>query len=110
MTDDINELEFTVFDTETTGLNPAAGDRIVELAGLRVKGQARIAKFDCLVNPHRAISEGAFAVNKITSEMLQNASGIEDVMPKFLEFILVNFQPLIHLIKISFLQNYLLFI
>ncbi|PIQ88032.1 MAG: hypothetical protein COV73_00995 [Candidatus Omnitrophica bacterium CG11_big_fil_rev_8_21_14_0_20_43_6] len=87
MIENIDEIEFTVFDTETTGLNPSAGDRIVELAGLRVKGQARIAKFDCLVNPNRAISEGAFAVNKITPEMLANAPGIEQVMPEFLEFI-----------------------
>jgi len=87
MTENIDEVEFTIFDTETTGLNPSAGDRIVELAGLRVKGKERIAKFDCLVNPERAISEGAFAVNKITPEMLKNAPGIEKVMPDFLEFI-----------------------
>jgi DNA polymerase III epsilon subunit family exonuclease len=87
MTKNIDEIEFTILDTETTGLNPSAGDRIVELAGLRVKGKKRIAKFDCLVNPGRAISEGAFAVNKITPEMLQNVPGIERVMPEFLKFI-----------------------
>jgi DNA polymerase III epsilon subunit family exonuclease len=87
MTDNINEIEFTIFDTETTGLNPLSGDRIVELAGLRIKGQERIAEFDELVNPGRPISPGAFAVNKITPEMLKDAPGIEKVMPKFLEFI-----------------------
>ena len=87
MTENIEEVEFTIFDTETTGLNPVSGDRIVELAGLRVKGQARIAEFDALVNPGRGISPGAFAVNKITPEMLQDATGIEKVMPKFLKFI-----------------------
>ncbi|MFA7294564.1 MAG: exonuclease domain-containing protein [Candidatus Omnitrophota bacterium] len=83
----IDEIEFTIFDTETTGLNPASGDRIVELAGLRVKGKERIAEFDALVNPRRDISPGAFAVNKITPEMLEGAPGVEMVMPKFLDFI-----------------------
>ncbi|MCK9430697.1 MAG: exonuclease domain-containing protein [Candidatus Omnitrophica bacterium] len=83
----IDEIEFTIFDTETTGLNPASGDRIVELAGLRVKGKERIAEFDALVNPRRDISPGAFAVNKITPEMLEGAPGMEMVMPKFLDFI-----------------------
>jgi DNA polymerase III epsilon subunit family exonuclease len=87
MIENINEVEFAIFDTETTGLNPFSGDRIVELAGLRVKGKERIAEFDALVNPGREISPGAFAVNKITPEMLKDALGIEKVMPKFLGFI-----------------------
>ena len=87
MIKNIDEIEFTIFDTETTGLNPASGDRIVELAGLRVRGQERIAQFDALVNSARPISPGAFAVNKITPEMLKDAPSIESVMPKFLEFI-----------------------
>ena len=87
MTENIDEIEFTIFDTETTGLNPLSGDRIVELAGLRVKGLSRLAEFDALVNPSRLISPGAFAVNKITPEMLKDAPGIEKVMPNFLEFI-----------------------
>lgn len=87
MPKNIEEIEFTIFDTETTGLNPFSGDRIVELAGLRVKGRERIAKFDALVNPGREISPEAFVVNKITPEMLKNAPGISVVMPKFLDFI-----------------------
>ncbi len=87
MNENIEELELTIFDTETTGLHPSAGDRIVELAGLRVKGRERIAQFDVLVNPQRLISPGAFAVNKITPEMLADAPSIEKIMPAFLEFI-----------------------
>lgn len=87
MDENIEQIEFTIFDTETTGLNPVTGDRIVELAGLRVKGTERIAQFDALVNPGREISPGAFVVNKITPEMLKSALSIEEVMPKFLEFI-----------------------
>lgn len=87
MPEDIDEVEFTIFDTETTGLDPCAGDRIVELAALRIKGKQRLAVFDVLVNPGRLISPEAFAVNKISPEMLKDAPAIEKVMPKFLDFI-----------------------
>lgn len=87
MFENIDEIEMTIFDTETTGLKPLEGDRVVELAGLRVKGSQRIAVFDELVNPGRGISPDAFAVNKITPEMLKNAPRIEAIMPKFLNFI-----------------------
>lgn len=83
----IDEVELTIFDTETTGLEPQAGDRIVEIAALRIKGKERIATFQSLVNPGRAISEAAFAVNKITPQMLADAPAIETVLPKFLQFI-----------------------
>lgn len=83
----IDEIEFTIFDTETTGLKPEDGDRIVELAGLRVKGEERIAVFDALINPARPISPAAFAVNKITPQMLQDASSPKEVIGRFLEFI-----------------------
>ena len=84
---DIEMVEFTIFDTETTGLNAQSGDRIVELAGLRVKGKERIATFDALINPARPISPEAFAVNKITPQMLQEASFPREVIGRFLEFI-----------------------
>src|SRR3989338_1007572 len=86
MDKNINEVEFTIFDTETTGLEPASGDRIVEIAGIRFKGKERIAEFQTLVNPGRPISEAAFAVNKITQDMLKDAPLIKDAMPRFLEF------------------------
>jgi len=87
MPENIDEIELTIFDTETTGLKPPEGDRIIELAGLRIKGDQRIAVFDELINPGKEISPGAFAVNKITPEMLKDAPRIEIVMPKFLDFI-----------------------
>lgn len=87
MPENIDQIEITIFDTETTGLDPAAGDRVVELAGLRIKADKRIAAFDMLVNPGRSISPGAFAVNKITPEMLKDALVPGIIVPKFLDFI-----------------------
>jgi len=84
---DIDEVEFTIFDTETTGLNWQTGDRIVEIAGLRFKGKEKIATFSSLVNPGYPVSEAAFAVNRITPQMLENAQSPKEVIPRFLEFI-----------------------
>jgi DNA polymerase-3 subunit alpha (Gram-positive type) len=83
----IDDTEFTVFDTETTGLEPQSGDRIVEIAGIRFKGNEQIAVFQTLVNPKRPISEAAAAVNHITLDMLKDAPAIDRVMPDFLDFI-----------------------
>jgi len=83
----LEEIEFTIFDTETTGLEPAFGDRIVEIAAIRFKGKEEIGTFQTLVNPGRPISEAAFQVNKISQEMLADAPGIEKIMPEFLRFI-----------------------
>jgi len=82
-----DEIEFTIFDTETTGLDPESGDRIVEIAGIRFKGKERLAAFQTLINPHRPISAAAFAVNKITADMLKDAPETEEALPKFLDFI-----------------------
>jgi DNA polymerase III epsilon subunit family exonuclease len=83
----IEEIEFTIFDTETTGLEPESGDRIVEIAAFRFRGEDKIATFQTLINPHRPISAAAFEVNKITQDMLQSAPGPEAAIPRFLDFI-----------------------
>ena len=83
----IDDVEFTFFDTETTGLEPQSGDRIVEIAAVRLRGKEKVASFQSLVNPHRAISEAAFRVNQITPPMLQDAPSMQEVMPQFLDFI-----------------------
>ncbi len=83
----LDEVEFVIFDTETTGLSPESGDRVVELAAVRFKGEQRSGVFQTLVDPGRPISEDAFAVNHISPQMLAGAPTMDKVMPKFLEFI-----------------------
>ncbi len=87
MDKNLEEIEFTIFDTETTGLDFTKGDRIVEIAGIRFKGKEKIVAFHTLVNPERPISAGAFQVNHITPEMLEAAPKMGTVLPGFLEFI-----------------------
>ncbi|MFA5276420.1 MAG: exonuclease domain-containing protein [Candidatus Omnitrophota bacterium] len=83
----LDDTEFVIFDTETTGLEPEAGDRVVEIAALRFKGDNRIATFQTLLNPKRPISAAAFAVNNISQEMLKDAPEAEAMLPEFLNFI-----------------------
>ena len=87
MNKNIDEVEFTIFDTETTGLEPQSGDRIVEIAAIKFKGKVKIATFQALVNPGRPISEAAQTVNNITAQMLKDAPSAEVILPGFLDFI-----------------------
>jgi len=82
----INEVEFTIFDTETTGLKFIDGERVVEIAALRFKNQTIKAHFDSLINQPRPVSAGAFAVNKITAQMVAAAPPAKDVLSEFLKF------------------------
>lgn len=83
----IEEIEFTIFDTETTGLEPEFGDRIIEIAGIRFKGKEKLAFYHSLVNPQMAVKESALKINNITDEMLKDAPEMKEVLPKFLDFI-----------------------
>ncbi|MFH0790752.1 MAG: exonuclease domain-containing protein [Candidatus Omnitrophota bacterium] len=87
MNKNLDEIEWTIFDTETTGLEPQSGDRIVEIAAIRFKGRDQLAVFETLVNPQRPISPGAFQVNRISAEMLKSAPCFENIASEFLKFI-----------------------
>jgi len=80
----LGETHFAVFDVETTGLSPAYGHRVCEVACLRVCDGAEIDRFESLVDPKRPITSGAFRVNRITPEMLVGTPAFEDVAPSLL--------------------------
>ena len=84
----LDALTFVVFDTETTGLRPEAGDRVVSLAGVRVRGGIvrRHETFDTLVDPGREVPEESVRIHGITAEMLVGAPRLETALPAFLEF------------------------
>lgn len=83
----INETDFLIFDVETTGLNPKAGDRIIEIAAIRYRDGKKYDSFSSLINPQREISPAAYAVNHITQDMVDSAPLSLEVLPKFLDFI-----------------------
>lgn len=78
----------TIFDTETTGLDPRKGHRIIEIAALRVENGVidESKSFISLVNPERDIPWEAMRVNKITEDLVKGAPTIDQVLPQFLEF------------------------
>ena len=79
---------FTVFDVETTGLDPKRGHRIVEIAGVRIENgiiQAEMA-FEAYVNPERLIPWEARQVNNIDDATVAGAKTIDQVLPQFLTF------------------------
>jgi DNA polymerase-3 subunit epsilon len=84
----LRELTYAVFDTETTGLSPQHGDRVVSMAAVRVRaGVVRAAEyFDALVNPARPIPSASVRFHGITDAMVAEAPPIEVVLPAFLRF------------------------
>jgi DNA polymerase III epsilon subunit family exonuclease len=83
----LDDAEITIFDTETTGLDPEAGDRIVEIAAIRLKKDAEVSRFSSLVDPGCKISEAAFNVNHISADMLKGAPKMRQILPDFFSFI-----------------------
>jgi DNA polymerase-3 subunit epsilon len=82
------ELTYTVFDTETTGLDPSGGDRILQLGAVRiVNGRAlRSESFDQLVDPERGIPEAGIPIHGITPEMVAGQPTLATVLPAFHAF------------------------
>ena len=77
-----------VLDTETTGLEPSGGHRIIEIACLELLGRRSTGRhFHRYLNPGRAIDIAATQVHGITLEDLQDKPRFEDVCDEFLEFV-----------------------
>jgi DNA polymerase-3 subunit alpha (Gram-positive type) len=80
------DMEFVVFDVETTGLSPLDGDRIIELAAARVRNGVITERYTTFVNPRRPLNAEAQKLNKITQEMVEGAPTAAEVLPRFMAF------------------------
>lgn len=81
----LERLSYTVFDTETTGLNPAQGDEIIQIGALRILNgkMLRGERFDQLVDPGREIPPESIPYHGIRPEMVQGQPRIAAVLPAF---------------------------
>lgn len=80
-------LTYTVFDTETTGLDPTQ-DRIVSIGAVRIVNGRLLRQelFDQLVDPERPIPAAAEEVHGITDAMVRGQPTIQQVLPQFMRF------------------------
>jgi len=77
-----------VLDTETTGLDPAQGHRVIEIGALEiVNRQPTGATYHVYLNPQREIDAGAMQVHGLTNEFLADKPRFADIAPEFLEFV-----------------------
>jgi DNA polymerase-3 subunit epsilon len=81
-------LAYTVFDTETTGLSPSAGDEIVSIGAVRIVNGRLLAHevFEQLVDPGRAMTAEASRITGIDSTILHGQPTLAKVLPAFHEF------------------------
>ena len=78
--------EFVAFDLETTGLS-ARFDRIIEIGAVRMRNGKEIDRFQTFVDPKEPLRREIVDLTGITDEMLKGAPTLEEVFPKFLEFV-----------------------
>src|SRR5436190_23674 len=77
-----------VFDTETTGLDPYQGDRLVEIGCVElVNGFPTGQTFHTYINPQRDVPEAAFNVHGLSAEFLKDKPLFADVCEEFLAFV-----------------------
>ncbi len=82
------DLTYTVFDTETTGLDPRGGDEIISIGAVRIVNNRLLSndRFEQLVNPQRPLRWESVQIHGIRDEMLADKPIIEEVLPHFRKF------------------------
>ena len=84
----LTDLVYTVFDTETTGLNPGQGDEIIQIGAARIVNHKLLRQecFEQLVDPQRPIPLATISIHGIQPEMVVGQPTIDQVLPAFHAF------------------------
>jgi len=84
----LSELTYTVFDTETTGLEPSKGDEIIQIGAARIVNNRLLRQevFDQLVDPECPLKPESIPIHGITEDMVRGQPNIDLVLPAFHEF------------------------
>lgn len=82
------EFREIVLDTETTGLNPKGGDRLVELGCVELVNKVRTGKtFHRFLNPERDVPEEVVRIHGLTTEFLKDKPLFKHVANEFVDFL-----------------------
>ncbi len=77
-----------ILDTETTGLSPEQGHKVIEICAMEViNGVTTGEIFHTFINPEREVPYEAFAIHGISTEFLADKEIFSKIAPKFIEFI-----------------------
>lgn len=77
-----------VLDTETTGLDPRQGHRVIEVAGVELVNRRLTGRhFHRYINPGRDSDEGALQVHGLTTEFLSDKPKFSEIAGEFLDYI-----------------------
>ena len=84
----LSELAYTVFDTETTGLEPSKGDEIIQIGAARIVNNRLLRQetFDQLVDPEMPLKPESIPIHGITDDMVRGQPNIDAVLPAFHAF------------------------
>lgn len=86
--DKIPAMRQIVLDTETTGLNPRAGNRIIEVGCVEVVNRRLTGNnFHRYINPERDSEEGALQVHGLTTEFLSDKPKFAEIAEEFREYV-----------------------
>ena len=78
--------EFVAFDLETTGLSSKT-DTIIEIGAVILQNGKELDRFQTFVDPGRTLDRKIVELTGISDDMLKDAPTIEEILPKFLEFV-----------------------
>lgn len=85
-----------ILDTETTGLEPKQGHRIIEIGCVELINRRKTDQhYHQYINPDREIDDGAFNVHGISNEFLSDKPRFKDIAQEFIDFIR-NSEIIIH--------------
>ncbi|MFE5319562.1 PolC-type DNA polymerase III [Paenibacillus sp. NPDC056579] len=83
---ELKDAEYVIFDIETTGLS-IVHNKIIEIAGVKMRDGKEIDRFATFINPHEKIPYNIQQLTNITDDMVQDAPELKDMLPKFIEFV-----------------------
>lgn len=84
----LSELTYTVFDTETTGLEPSKGDEIIQIGAARIVNNRLLKQeiFNQIVDPEQPLKPESIPIHGITEDMVRGQPNIDIVLPAFHAF------------------------